>query len=95
MKFLVKIQLWPEKTRKIILWMVLIVLGLVMLVWWVGHVSQKINDFQPGQFIEQLDLPEITVPKIPDLPEEEIQKIKDSLNNIETNAPEETQVQEN
>lgn len=95
MKFLEKIQLWPEKTRKIILWTILIVLGSVMLIWWAGRFSRKINDFQPGQFIEQLDLPQITVPQIPDLPEEEIQKIKDNLNNIETNAPEATQVQEN
>jgi len=95
MKFLEKIRSLPEKTRKIILWVVVIVLALTMLIWWIGRIPQRLNGFQFGQFVEELDLPKITAPQIPDLPAEEIQKVKDSLNNIETNAQEATSTQEN
>jgi len=88
MKFLEKIRNLPERTRKIILWVALIVLALIMLIWWVGRIPERLDNLQ-------VNLPKITIPQISNLPDEEIQKIKDSLNNIETNAPEEAQIQEN
>ena len=86
MSFLEKIRELPEKTRKIILWVVLIILALIMLSWWIGRIPERLDNFRAGQFIEQLALPKITIPQIPELPD---------LNNIETNAQEETQIQEN
>ncbi|KKT17446.1 MAG: hypothetical protein A2654_00985 [Candidatus Nealsonbacteria bacterium RIFCSPHIGHO2_01_FULL_43_31] len=55
MKFLEKIQSLPEKTRKIILWIILIVLALAMLSWWISRI--------PGN-IEKINLPKIAIPKI-------------------------------
>ena len=95
MKFLEKIRRLPLKTRKIILWVSLIILGSIMLGWWLNRFSQKMEGLEPGKFIEEMDLPKITVPEIPSLSDEEVQQIKDTLNNIETNAEQESQIQEN
>lgn len=57
-----------------------------MLFFWIGRVSKRLDNFQAGQFIEQLDLPKIEIPQMPELP---------NLNNIETNASEETQIPKN
>ncbi|MFH1423606.1 MAG: hypothetical protein ABIG29_01440 [Candidatus Nealsonbacteria bacterium] len=86
MKFLEKIRDLPERTRKIILWVVLIVFAAIMLVWWISRIPKRLDDFQAGQFIEQLDLPKMEMPQMPELPD---------LNNIEINAPENNQTQEN
>ena len=86
MRFLEKIRSLPEKKRKIILWVVLIVLASILLFFWTSSIPRRLNDFQAGRFIEQLNLPKIAIPQMPELP---------NLNNIETNAPEETQIQEN
>ncbi len=65
-KFLEKIRSLPEKTRKIILWVIVIVLGLIMLSWWIGRIPER---------IEQLDWPKIEMPKI-EIPKIEIPEIK-------------------
>ncbi len=82
MRFLQKIRSLPEKTRKIILWVTVIVLALIMLKWWIGRIPKRFDNFQAGLFINRLNLPKIEIPQMPELP---------NLNNIETNAPEETQ----
>ena len=86
MKFLEKIRNLPESKRKIILWAIVIVLALIMLFFWIGNIPKSLNNFQGGQFIKDLNLPKIELPQVPELPD---------LNNIETNAQEETQIQEN
>ena len=48
--------------------------------------TPDVFNFQAGQFIKDLNLPKIELPQVPELPD---------LNNIETNAQEETQIQEN
>lgn len=55
MNFLEKIRHWPEKTRKIILWAILIVLASIMLFFWIGRIPEKIG---------QINLPKIEIPKI-------------------------------
>ena len=57
-----------------------------MLFFWIGRIPERLNDFQAGQFIKDLNLPKIEIPKMPEVP---------NLNNIETNATTETQIQEN
>ena len=54
MKFLEKIRSLPERTRKIILWVIVIVLAIIMLSFWIGRI--------PGR-IKQIDLPKIEIPK--------------------------------
>jgi len=86
MNFLEKIRNLPESKRKIILWAVVIVLALILLFFWAGSVPKRLDNFQAGQFIEQLGLPKIALPQMPALP---------NLNNFKTNATTETQIQEN
>jgi len=85
-KFLEKIRNLPEQTRKVILWATVIVLALIMLFFWVRSIPQRLGSFQAGQFFQQLGLPKIAIPQMPELP---------NLNKIETNATTETQIQEN
>lgn len=59
MKFLRKLQSLPEKTRKIILWSAVIILGICLLFWWFNNFQRNITGFQGGKFIEELNLPEI------------------------------------
>ncbi|MEK7503398.1 MAG: hypothetical protein AAB577_00200 [Patescibacteria group bacterium] len=66
MKFLEKIRSLPEKQRKIILWVIVIVLGLIMLTWWVGRIPERIK----GLSLPKIEMPKIEIPKI------EIPKIK-------------------
>jgi len=63
MRLLEKIRSLPERTRKIILWVVLIILALIMLNWWFGRFSKKMDNLQAGQFIEQLKPPKFEMPK--------------------------------
>jgi len=86
MKFLEKIRNLPESKRKIILWAMVIALASIMLFFWISNIPKSLNNFQAGQFIKDLNLPKIELPQVPELPD---------LNNIETNAQEETQIQEN
>ena len=86
MKFLEKIRNLPERTRKVILWVAVIVLASIMLFFWISNIPKSLNNFQAGQFIEGLNLPKIEIPQMPELP---------NLNNIDNNAATETKIQEN
>ena len=46
MKFLEKIRNLPEKTRKIILWAIVIVLALIMLSWWASSIPEKFKNIK-------------------------------------------------
>ena len=50
MKFLEKIRSLPEKQRKIILWVIVIVLAVIMLTWWIGRLPER---------FERLELPNL------------------------------------
>ncbi|MFH1780627.1 MAG: hypothetical protein ABH841_01275 [Candidatus Nealsonbacteria bacterium] len=63
MKFLKKIRSLPEKTRKVILWVIVIILAVIMLSWWIGRMPK---------IIKQLDLLKIEIPKINTNVQEEI-----------------------
>jgi len=74
MDFIKKLREQPESTRKIILWLIIIIMGLGSAVWWINSSYQKIKRFQKEEFIEKLDLtpleeelkkfPKIEVPEI-------------------------------
>ncbi|MFH1575675.1 MAG: hypothetical protein ABIB55_01885 [Candidatus Nealsonbacteria bacterium] len=55
MMSLEKIRNLPERTRKIILWIIVIISALIMLFFWIGSVSKRVG---------QLDLPKIEIPEI-------------------------------
>lgn len=85
MKFLEKLQQLPQKTRKIILWSVIIVLGIGLLIWWINNFQKRLADFQTEQFIEELNLPKVETPQIPAF-DEELEKLKQTLEEAETNG---------
>ncbi len=43
LNILKKLQNKPERERKIILWTIIIALSLIMLVWWLVNLNQKIE----------------------------------------------------
>ena len=45
MNFLEKIQNLPEAKRRIILWLVVVLIGLVLIFWWGKGFQEKIKNF--------------------------------------------------
>jgi len=88
MKALNKLQSLPIKTRKIILWSTVIVLALGLLVWWVNSIKNRVAEFSGDEFMEELNLPSVEMPEIPEFPEEELQTIEQAIKELETNAEE-------
>ena len=79
MKFLRKLQALPEKTRKVILWSVVIALAICLLAWWFNGLREKLTGFESGSFIEGLNLPEIEMPQIPEISEEKLEEFKKAI----------------
>jgi hypothetical protein len=86
MMFLKRLQNLPEKKKKIIFWSTLLVLFIGLIIWYAGHAQQVIKNFQAQKFIESLNLPDIKMPQLPQMPNLEI---------IENNVQETTTTQEN
>ena len=59
MKFLTKLQSSPERTRKIILWTVVILIGLVLLILFIRNFQQRLEKFEMEEFKEELNLPHL------------------------------------
>ncbi len=53
MNFLDKLQSQPKYVRKIILWAVVIIVGLVLAVWWIHNSYQGIKSLQPKEIIKE------------------------------------------
>lgn len=75
MNILQKFQNQPEKVRKAILWLVVIIAGLILFIFWLKNAQEKIKNFQK----EGLGLPSLKeqiegMPKIemPETSEEEL-----------------------
>ena len=66
MSILHKLQNLSEQKRKIILWLVLIIVGLGLLSLWVKNFQEKLKSFEMEEFKEELELP---------LLEEELKKL--------------------
>ena len=72
MNILHKLQNLPIRTRKIILWSVVIVIGLSILSWWWVRMKEKFGGFRSEEFIKELKLPELGEKlKAPPMPETE------------------------
>jgi hypothetical protein len=69
MNLLRKIHGLSERQRKIILWSLTAVLAAAMLWWWGCNTKKRVAGFQFGEFIEQLNFPEIKKPKMPEFPD--------------------------
>ncbi len=57
MDFIIKLQNKPEHIRKRILWATVIIIGLILIIFWITVSYQKIQGFQKQEFIEGVNLP--------------------------------------
>ena len=65
--FLEKLRALPEQQKKIILWTIVVVLAVTMGFFW---VKGAINNFSKiGESIGKIDLPQIDLPDMPQMPD--------------------------
>lgn len=75
MDILKKIQNQPEYIRKIIFWVIIIILSAGVLFWWGRRAEQKLKGFREEEFIERLNLPQLKE-RLEKMPEMEIPEVK-------------------
>ncbi|MFH1462382.1 MAG: hypothetical protein ABIG08_01680 [bacterium] len=65
-----KLQNLPKETKKIILWLSLIIVGSALLFWWSNNLKLGLNNLKGEELRGQFQLPEIEMPKIetPNIP---------------------------
>lgn len=81
-KFLKRVRNLPLKTRKIILWTIVLISGSILFFFWVKNVRKTVEDFQSEQFFEEIRLPELQeeLEKLPKLETEEtIEELEESV----------------
>ena len=64
MDIIEKIQKLPEAKKKIILWSIVIVLGLILLFFWTKKIQDKLGNFRAEEIKEELNLPNLEMPEI-------------------------------
>jgi CRISPR/Cas system-associated protein Csx1 len=65
MNFLKRIQNLPLRTRKVIIWIIVIILGVTFFVFWLINVKKTIKNFPKEEFIENLNFPSLKeIPKL-------------------------------
>lgn len=75
------------RTKKIILWSVVMAVSAALFFWWVKNAQKTINNFRGNEFIERLNFPSVKMPDV-DEPKEELgNKIKE-LEELIKNAEE-------
>jgi len=89
-----KIQDLPESTRKIIFWVMVIMLSLGLLAWWAQITQNRISSFKGEELKEELGVPFLQeelekLPKIemPKIDEETLKKIEEMLKEAEKTQP--------
>ncbi|PIR72105.1 MAG: hypothetical protein COU42_02525 [Candidatus Nealsonbacteria bacterium CG10_big_fil_rev_8_21_14_0_10_36_24] len=60
MDFLKKIQNQPERIRKMILWITVVVVALILASWWIYNSYWNLKNFKEEEFIKELELPKFT-----------------------------------
>ena len=86
MKFLEKLQNLPLKTRKVILWSIIVVVGSTLLFFWIGNIQKRIKGFEKGEIMKEINLPsfkeelkEIPKTEIPEISQEELLELEKQL----------------
>ena len=86
MNFLNKIQNLPERKRKTIFWLIIIIIGISLLIWWAKNLEMRIKSFKSEKIKEELQLPKLeeelkSLPKfeVPEISEEELLKLEEIL----------------
>lgn len=73
--FLDKLRSLPEDKKKIILWVVVIVIGIPMAFFWVKGSMDNLSKMSKS--VQEIKLPEINTPTMPNL---ELEKLGEKLN---------------
>ena len=77
MNILKKLRQQSEFKRKIILWLIVIIVGLGLVTFWIWNSHRKIKEFSKEEFIQELNLPEVEkLPEI-DFLEKELERIEE------------------
>ena len=86
MNFLQKLQNLSESERKIIFWLVVVIIGLGLLFWWVQTTQLRIKSFKAEKFREELEVPQFEEQlkglqeiEMPEISEEELKELEESL----------------
>ena len=64
MRFLRKLQGLSLGTRKIILWLIVVIIGVSLFFLWLKNIQKELGNFQSQGLIEELSLPKIEMPEI-------------------------------
>ena len=65
MNFIKKLQNKPERIRKFILWIIVIIVALILASWWIYNSYAKFKNFKEEEFIKELNLPQFEkVPQV-------------------------------
>jgi uncharacterized membrane protein YvbJ len=54
-----EIQNLPEQKKKIILWSVIIIIGVILLSFWFNNLQKKIKSFEMEELKEDLEIPSL------------------------------------
>ena len=94
MKLFEKIQKQPLYVKKIVFWVIIIVLGLSLLLLWLKIGQWRLENFQQEEIIEGLGIPSLEE-KLGDVPEssavESLQTLEENLQELQELAEEEQQ----
>ena len=86
MEFIKKIQNLPEEKRKVIFWLVVIIIGISLFLGWVKSLEMKIKSFRTEKIKEELKIPQLEEGlkglqklEMPETSQEELKKIEELL----------------
>jgi len=86
MKFVEEIQKLPEKKRKTIFWLIVIIVGSGLLFCWVRITQIRIKSFEPKKFGEELRFPqfeeelkELQKFEMPEISDEELKELEETI----------------
>ena len=57
MNILKKVQAQSLRTRKIILWLIVIILGVTLLIFWAKNFSQRLRNLDKAKFFQEIQMP--------------------------------------
>lgn len=64
MNYWEKIQKLPESKRKIILWLIVIIIGFILLTFWVRNFRESLKNFKTETFEKEFNFPKLEIPQI-------------------------------
>jgi len=85
MTFLKKLQEQPKTVRKIIFWVIVIILAITFLFTWLGSTKTRIETAKQEKIFDQFkppnfeSVPKVEVPKFPELSEEELKQLEEEF----------------